>query len=92
MEFMDNGDISGFISAHKKFKKPVREEEYGIFYYNVCMLYHIYIQKNIIHRDIKPANLFMTIDKIIKLEILVFLQRYKVYKLQSKKKICFKIQ
>ena len=27
MEFMDNGDISGFISAHKKFKKAVREEE-----------------------------------------------------------------
>ena len=27
MEFMNNADISSFINAHKKFKKPVKEEE-----------------------------------------------------------------
>ena len=27
MEFMNNGDVSGFIKAHEKFNKPVREEE-----------------------------------------------------------------
>ena len=67
MEFMNNGDISGFINAHKKFKKPVKEEEvWNILLQSMNALAYIH-QKNIIHRDIKPANLFMTNDKIIKL-------------------------
>ena len=68
MEFMDNGDISGFINAHKKFKKPVKEEEvWNIILQCMNALDYIHNKKKIIHRDIKPANLFMTNDKIIKL-------------------------
>ena len=67
MEFMDNGDISGFINAHKKFKKPVREEEvWNILLQSMNALSYIH-QKKIIHRDIKPANLFMTNNKTIKI-------------------------
>ena len=67
MEFMDNGDISGFINAHKKFKKPVREEEvWNILLQCMNALSYIH-KKKIIHRDIKPANLFMTNDKTIKI-------------------------
>ena len=67
MEFMDNGDISGFISAHKKFQKPVREEEvWNILLQCMNALSYIH-KKKIIHRDIKPANLFMTNDKTIKI-------------------------
>ena len=67
MEFMDNGDLSGFINAHKKFKKPVREEEvWNILLQSMNALSYIH-SKNIIHRDIKPANLFMTNDKTIKI-------------------------
>ena len=67
MEFMDNGDISGFISAHKKFKKAVREEEvWNILLQCMNALSYIH-KKKIIHRDIKPANLFMTNDKTIKI-------------------------
>ena len=67
MEFMDNGDISGFINAHKKFKKPVREEEvWNILLQCMNALKYIH-SKKVIHRDIKPANLFMTNDKTIKI-------------------------
>ena len=67
MEFMDNGDIGGFINAHKKFKKPVREEEvWNILLQSMNALTYIH-KKKIIHRDIKPANLFMTNDKTIKI-------------------------
>ena len=67
MEFMDNGDLSGFINAHKKFQKPVREEEvWNILLQSMNALSYIH-SKNIIHRDIKPANLFMTNEKTIKI-------------------------
>ena len=67
MEFMDNGDISGFIKAHIRFNKPAREEEvWNIILQSMNALKHIH-SKKIIHRDIKPANLFMTNDKIIKI-------------------------
>ena len=50
MEFMDNGDISGFINAHKKFKKPVREEEvWNILLQSMNALSYIH-QKKVIHR------------------------------------------
>ena len=67
MEFMDNGDLSGFIKAHEKFNKPVREEEvWNILMQSMNALEYIHSQ-NVIHRDIKPANLFMTNDKTIKI-------------------------
>ena len=67
MEFMDNGDISGFINAHNKFKIPVREEEvWNILLQCLNALSYIH-KRGVIHRDIKPANLYMTNDKTIKL-------------------------
>ena len=67
MEFMNNGDLAGFIKAHEKFNKPVREEEvWNILLQSMNALEYIH-SKNIIHRDIKPANLFMTNDKTIKI-------------------------
>jgi NIMA (never in mitosis gene a)-related kinase len=67
MEFMNNGDLKGFIEAHKKFNKPVREEEvWNILLQSMNGLKYIH-ERDIIHRDIKPANLFMTNDKTIKI-------------------------
>ena len=67
MEFMNNGDLKGFIEAHKKFNKPVREEEvWNILLQSMNGLQYIH-ERDIIHRDIKPANLFMTNDKTIKI-------------------------
>ena len=67
MEFMNNGDVSGFIKAHEKFNKPVREEEvWNILLQSMTALEYIHSQ-NVIHRDIKPANLFMTNEKTIKI-------------------------
>jgi len=67
MEFMNNGDLAGFIKAHEKFNKPVREEEvWNILLQSMNALEYIH-SNNVIHRDIKPANLFMTNDKTIKI-------------------------
>ena len=64
--FCVNGDLSGFIKAHEKFNKPVREEEvWNILLQSMKALEYIHSQ-NVIHRDIKPANLFMTNNKTIK--------------------------
>ena len=66
-EFMNNGDLAGFIKAHEKFNKPVREEEvWNILLQSMNALEYIH-SKDVIHRDIKPANLFMTNDKTIKI-------------------------
>lgn len=67
MEFMDNGDLDGFINAHKVLNKPIEEEElWNIFYQSMSGLIFIH-SKGIIHRDIKPANLFMSNEKKIKI-------------------------
>ena len=64
---MNNGDLAGFIKAHEKFNKPVREEEvWNILLQSMNALEYIH-SKDVIHRDIKPANLFMTNDKTIKI-------------------------
>ena len=67
IEFMDNGDIDGFIQAHKQFNSPATEDEvWNILLQSMNALYYIH-SNNIIHRDIKPANLFMTNYKVIKI-------------------------
>ena len=67
MEFMDNGDLKGYIDVHFSMKKPIPEEElWNIFDQSLSALTYIH-KNNLIHRDIKPANLFMTTDKTIKI-------------------------
>ena len=67
MEYINNGDIKGYISAHQNINKPIPEEELWELFYQ-CMAGLCCIHKNnLIHRDIKPANLFLTNDKIIKI-------------------------
>ena len=67
MEFMNNGDIKGYINAHQNMNKPIPEDElWELFYQCASGLCYIH-KKGLIHRDIKPANLFMTDDKAIKI-------------------------
>ena len=67
MEYMDNGDMKGYIAAHQNMGKPIPEEELWDLFYQ-CMSGLICIHKNkLIHRDIKPANLFLTNNKTIKI-------------------------
>jgi NIMA (never in mitosis gene a)-related kinase len=67
MEFMNNGDLKGYIDAHKNMNNPIPEPELWQLFYQ-CAAGLTYIHKNnLIHRDIKPANLFMTDDKAIKI-------------------------
>ena len=67
MEYINNGDIKGYIAAYQNMKKQIPEEELWELFFQ-CMLGLVYIHnKNIIHRDIKPANLFMTDNKTIKI-------------------------
>lgn len=67
MEFMNNGDLKGYLNAIQAMNKPLTEEEIWEFFYQ-CSAGLSYIHRNnLIHRDIKPANLFMTDDKTIKI-------------------------
>ena len=67
MEYINNGDMKGYIAAHQNMGKPIPEEElWEIFYQCMSGLSCIH-QNNLIHRDIKPANLFLTDDKTIKI-------------------------
>ena len=67
MEYINNGDLKGYITAHQNMKTPVPEKElWQIFYQCMSGLSYIH-QNNLIHRDIKPANLFLTDDKVIKI-------------------------
>ena len=67
MEFMDNGDLSGLIKAHKMLNKPIDEEKlWDIFIQAMKSLVFIH-SKNLIHRDIKPENLFISNDGTVKL-------------------------
>ena len=67
MEYINNGDIKGYIAAYQNMKKQIPEEELWELIFQ-CMQGLVYIHnQNIIHRDIKPANLFMTDNKTIKI-------------------------
>ena len=67
MEYINNGDIKGYIQANLSMKKAIPELEIWELMYQ-CMSGLCYIHKNkLIHRDIKPANLFLTDDKTIKI-------------------------
>ena len=67
MEFINNGDIKGYIAAHQNMGAPIEVGELWELFYQ-CMSGLCCIHKNhLIHRDIKPANLFLTDDKTIKI-------------------------
>ena len=67
MEYINNGDIKGYITAHQNMGAPIPEDELWDLFYQ-CMSGIVCIHKNkLIHRDIKPANLFLTDDKTIKI-------------------------
>ena len=67
IEYAENGDIDGFIKAHKVFKKYIPEEELWSIFLQ-CMKGLAYVHKmGVIHRDIKPANLLMDNNMTIKL-------------------------
>ncbi len=67
IEFIENGDMEGFIEAHQKIGQHIPEEElWNIFLQ--CMKGLAYVHKmGVIHRDIKPANLLMDNNMTIKL-------------------------
>ena len=67
MEYMDNGDIKGYIEVHKNMNKPIPEPELWELFYQCLAALQCIHNNNLIHRDIKPANLFMTNDKTIKI-------------------------
>ena len=67
IEFIANGDMNGFIEAHKKFKKNIEEEQLWNLFLQ-CMEALSYVHSmGVIHRDIKPANLLMDNNMSIKL-------------------------
>ena len=67
MEFMDNGDLSGLLKAHKTLNKPIEEERlFDIFIKAMKSLKYIH-SKKLVHRDIKPENLFISVDAEVKL-------------------------
>ena len=67
MEYINNGDLKGYIQANLNMQKAIPEEEIWNIMYQ-CFSGLCYIHKNkLIHRDIKPANLFLTEDKTVKI-------------------------
>ena len=67
MEYINNGDIKGYITAHQNMGAPIPLSELWELFYQ-CMSGLCCIHKNnLIHRDIKPANLFLTDDKTVKI-------------------------
>ena len=67
MEYINNGDIKGYIQANLSMQKAIDEIEiWELLYQSISGLRYIHTNK-LIHRDIKPANLFLTDDKTIKI-------------------------
>ena len=67
MEYINNGDIKGYIQANSSMQKTIPEQEiWELLYQSMAGLCYIH-NHNLIHRDIKPANLFLTDDKVIKI-------------------------
>ena len=67
MDFMNNGDLSGYVKAYMEMNKPIPQDQILELFYQ-CASALCYCHKSgIIHRDIKPQNLFMTETKDIKI-------------------------
>ena len=66
-EFLDNGDLGGFLDAYKSLDKPIDSKTlWNIFMQCISALYYIH-SNNIIHKNISLSNVFMSENKIVKL-------------------------
>ena len=67
IEYVANGDLKGFIEAHKIINKHIPEEDiWNIILQCMGALKYVH-STGVIHRDIKPANLLMDNNKIVKI-------------------------
>ena len=66
-EYVNNGDLFGFIDAYKSLKKPVDSNTlWNIFMQCISALRYIHNQ-NVIHKNISLTNILMSESKIVKL-------------------------
>ena len=66
-EFLNNGDLGGFLDAYKSLDKPIDSNTlWNIFMQCISALYYIH-SNNIIHKNINLSNVFMSENKIVKL-------------------------
>ena len=66
-EYVNNGDLFGFMEAYKSLSKPVDSNTlWNIFMQCISALRYVHNQ-NIIHKNISLTNIFMTESTIIKL-------------------------
>ena len=66
-EYVNNGDLFGFMDAYKSLSKPVDSNTlWNIFMQCISALRYVHNQ-NIIHKNISLTNIFMTESTIIKL-------------------------
>ena len=66
-EFMNNGDLGGFLDAYKSLEKPIDVNTiWNIFMQCISSIKYIHSQ-NIVHRNITLTNILMSENKIIKL-------------------------
>ena len=66
-EFLNNGDLGGFLDAYKSLDKPIDSNTlWNIFMQCISALYYIH-SNNIIHKNISLSNVFMSENKIVKL-------------------------
>ena len=63
-EFLNNGDLGGFLDAYKSLNKPIDSNTlWNIFMQCISALYYIH-SNNIIHKNISLSNIFMSENKI----------------------------
>ena len=67
MDFMNNGDLSGYVKAYMEMNQPIPQDQIIELFYQCASALCYCHKNNIIHRDIKPQNLFMTETKDIKI-------------------------
>ena len=67
MDYINSGDLEGYIKCHMSINKPIPEEEVLNFFYQIISGLCYCHKKSIIYRDIKPANIIMTNNKFLKI-------------------------
>ena len=67
MDYIDSGDLEGYIKCHMSINKPIPEEEILNFIYQIISGLCYCHKKSIINRDIKPSNIIMANNKSLKI-------------------------